>query len=199
MLVPLQYFSPFELYSPAAINSTLDLCRNFCQTLFESRVHENEPTDSVLRGEDIRFLYHIVSSSHEAKSSGDRNGLFVKRMLVTSGDVVQHTPESKRGRSFERGITRFCCSGLLGTLRHISQAIFNQAEQQTSQLRHSLRGELRNCYFSRRKASSKHFRFRSGIPSAQLQYELVVQFVYYLDENPLFWTDIFDQHRHDSD
>ncbi|GAB1196110.1 hypothetical protein APSETT444_005376 [Aspergillus pseudonomiae] len=31
------------------ISPTLDLCRNFCQTLFDSRVHENELTDSVLR------------------------------------------------------------------------------------------------------------------------------------------------------
>ncbi|KAE8410994.1 hypothetical protein BDV36DRAFT_276183 [Aspergillus pseudocaelatus] len=31
------------------ISPTLDLCRNFCQTLFDSRVHENELTDSVFR------------------------------------------------------------------------------------------------------------------------------------------------------
>lgn len=31
------------------VNPTLDLCRNFCQTLFDGRIRENELTDSVLR------------------------------------------------------------------------------------------------------------------------------------------------------
>ncbi|KAL2808536.1 hypothetical protein BJX63DRAFT_34593 [Aspergillus granulosus] len=31
------------------VNPTLDLCRDFCQTLFEARIHDNEISDSVLR------------------------------------------------------------------------------------------------------------------------------------------------------
>ncbi|RAQ44017.1 hypothetical protein AFGD_011896 [Aspergillus flavus] len=165
------------------INSTLDLCRNFCQTLFESRVHENEPTDSVLRV-SFELNNHLYNMHDRDLPDAFRertldfyitlcHRLMKQRALVTEMDsllsacwslaeMLFSIRQSQKGGGrlsevllgsavqacwelcdiFREGWTqRSLRDSDRGTPRP-SQAIFNQAEQQTSQLRHSLRGEL---------------------------------------------------------
>ncbi|KAB8228085.1 uncharacterized protein BDW43DRAFT_316188 [Aspergillus alliaceus] len=122
-------------------NPTLYLCRNFCQTLFDGRIRENELTDSVLR---VSFelnnhfacwsLAEVLFSMRQSKKEGRRLGEELLGSAVQACwelcDIFREGCTQLSFRKSERGTPR------------PSQAVYPKTMKRTSQSEPNLGSKL---------------------------------------------------------